>query len=128
MSKDLKSGLRRNICSFIILLFAWQVLTPIASAAGESGTMACCRQVHGKKACCPQHSKERSGGPALREAGGCAGDCAAVAPTLPQFAAGSEASRFAVHADSLARVSEAFFTHTATPVSSNSFQRPPPLS
>src|SRR4051794_809973 len=119
MSKGANNSLRRSICSFIILLFAWQILAPVASAAGEGGTMACCRRVHGKKACCPQHSKGQSGSPSFREAGGCAGDCAAVAPTLPQFAAGFAASCFAVHADSADCAAEQFFTHTATPVSSN---------
>src|SRR3954471_2972103 len=115
---------RRRLCSFVVLLFALQVLLP-ALSAGQGGTMQCCRRVHGRKTCCPQTSKET--GPAFHAAGGCSGDCAAVVPTFSPLADGFGVTSHFARQNSSVDVLVDSFARSAFPPSSNSFQRPPPV-
>jgi len=126
MSKLADSGFwRRIIGSFIILLFAWQIAVPLASAESP-GAMQCCRRMHGKMACCP-HSSKNAGGPAVTDARGCSGDCAAVAPLTSPLIVRPEHQVSGIEHDSLSPVLLGLFIHAATFVSSNLFQRPPPV-
>jgi len=117
---------RKTICSFIVLLFAWQIVSPMLFAGTPTCTMQCCRRAHGKGTFC-QHGSKQTGGPALTEARGCSDDCAAVAPGFSPLVVRSTSATFAIADNAAQRLAVESFVRIATPASSNSFQRPPPV-
>jgi hypothetical protein len=117
---------QRTICAFIVLIFAWQTAAPVASAGTSGCTMQCCRRTHGKKTCC-RHSSNQTDGPSLAESRRCSGDCAVVAPASSPLVVRSTSVVFAIRAKGSPRLVAESFTRVATPASSNSFQRPPPV-
>jgi hypothetical protein len=116
---------RRIVCGLTLLLFTLQIAVPFASAATSGGVMQCCRRAHAKD-CCPR-SRNQSNGPALNGQKRCSQDCAAAPAVTRVIALSPSPSASSVPGIEVrvCAIGENF-TRRATPISSDSFQRPPP--